>query len=236
MPCAKGTIRSCSPCQMLTGTVIAARSKPHGRTNARSSSCQPAMPFSHRLAEASRRSSSASSPVSTCLSTSGTRPPRAAATSGPATERSCSCSLSRYGVRASEPCTARPNSSMFSGPMPAVTSSPSASHGATPATDAAARHRSGSERRTGERVRAAAGVAHRDELAGAEVVEDRDRCRHRVGDRPPGLRRRAAVAGPAVGHQAQPVLGCGARHRQVGHRRHSAYRSGTPPASRRPAR
>src|SRR6266496_2784485 len=44
LPCENGTMRSSLPCHNATGRVMRARSKPHGLTNARSSSRQPAIP------------------------------------------------------------------------------------------------------------------------------------------------------------------------------------------------
>ena len=85
-------------------------------------------------------------------------------------------------MSASAPRTARPNSSTFSGPMPARKSRPSArvrgDAGHRGGREAAARQQRGA----GERVRAAAGEADRHVLAGAERVEHRGGVRDDVGD------------------------------------------------------
>ena len=59
-------------------------------------------------------------------------------------EPSAAASFSRNAVRSAGLLSAAPNSSIFSGPIPASQSRPSASRGATPEIDAAARHRRGS--------------------------------------------------------------------------------------------
>ena len=74
----------------------------------------------------------------------------------------------------------------------------------------------GQESRAGEGVRPAAGVPHRHELGGTQVVEHRHGVRHHVGHRASWLRCRPAVAGSAVGHQTKPVVGGGSRRRRVG--------------------
>lgn len=141
-PCATGTIRSWSPCQTVTGTRMMPTLKPHGWTNARSSSCQPQIP----LVSAARVLSamcSANSPVRDATSTSDTRSPNAVATSSAVTLPKTRAACSRNGWSSEGPPSAAPNSSMLSWPMPSRKSSPSASNGATPASVAAAATRPG---------------------------------------------------------------------------------------------
>jgi hypothetical protein len=125
-PCANGTIRSWSPCQMAARSGgSGASEKPQSRVNARSSSRQPAMP---ELSAARRQAAmwSANSPVSTAWSASITRPPNACATSGPVTVLIGAASRSRKAVSSASPASAAPNSATFSGPMPAIQSRPGA--------------------------------------------------------------------------------------------------------------
>ena len=129
-PWEKGTIRSALPCQIMTGTEISSKPKPHGLANARSSSSQPSAPTrtaSRKLAAMS----SANSPVSTARLTSGSSVSSEEATSAAVMSLSCSRSWSRYDRSSSSPWTAAENSTMFSSPMPAIQSRPSASWGAT---------------------------------------------------------------------------------------------------------
>ena len=75
--------------------------------------------------------------------------------------------------------------------------------------DAGERRRRGAaaaqERRAGEGVRAAARGAVGREALDAERVEDRRHVGRRRGDVAVAIRRRAAVAGPRVGDEAQPA-------------------------------
>src|SRR5581483_5307179 len=125
-PCANGTIRSCRPCHTATGTRISARSNPQGRTNARSSSYQPQGPERTASRDASAMNS-ANSPVREARSTSETSCPNASATSCGVTADSFGTSRSRNAISRSGPARASPNSSTFSGAMPARKSRPSAS-------------------------------------------------------------------------------------------------------------
>ena len=132
-PCANGTIWSWSPCQTVTGPGFPGagdgdsqpREKPQSRTNARSSSRQPAMP---ELTAVRRQAATwpANSPVSTALSASITRPPSEEATLSPVMAPIMAASRPRNSVSAASPRTAAPNSATFSGAMPPSQSSPSA--------------------------------------------------------------------------------------------------------------
>ena len=81
--------------------------------------------------------------MSTALSASITSPPSDLATVSPVTALIVAASRSRNAVSAASPRSAAPNSSTFSGPMPASQSRPGAWYGATPAIEAAARQRPG---------------------------------------------------------------------------------------------
>ena len=169
-------------------------SKPHGLTNARSSSAQPAIPGA-RPSEIVACRCSASSPVSAAASTS--------LRCGAAASRSCS------GVT-----DERPAASLAQERLERL----AALHGDAELLDVAVAHPGqevevgrvdgrdardgrrgraalGQQRGAGERVRAAARPAVGGEAIGAERVEERGDVGRRVGDAAVRLRRGAGVAG-----------------------------------------
>ena len=179
------TIASCRPCQTDTGTVISSSAKPHGRVNARSSSCQPQVP----LETPSQRG---------CLVLGelagqrgavdvGDETPSISATVSAVTAASSPANGSRNRLSASAPSSGRTELLVVLLPIPASQSRPPRRQGATPARVAHVRP-VGKQRGAGERVRAAAGPADHVKPLEAERAGELDDVFRGVGDRSARLR------------------------------------------------
>ena len=201
-PCANGHHQVLGALPDRGGHRDRARSKPHGRVKAMSSSSQPSTPdrappgCSRPGRHRTRRSAGRGR-------RRGAGSPSPAMIPGPSVSRRRCRSPPGRAASAASPSSAALNSSSFCSPMPARKSRPSSPYGATPAITGRRRP----ARAAGRAVARACGPPP-DQPAGDAPVQRRGgrapgMSRDHVGDRASGVPRRRAVPRPGVGDHPQ---------------------------------
>ena len=222
--CANGTIMSSVPCQTATGTVMSPTAKPHGRSIVRSSSRQPTMPWAPARRNVAARQLGELAGQRGPVDRRSQRAQGVGDVVGGGREERRRVAPRAARVSASRPVhrggELRDVLLAHAGAEVAVVLRRAATR-PTPRDrgEAAA----GQQRGAGQRPRAAAGPAERDELVEPEVVEDRGRRRRRRRRRcGGGAVRRAGSSAPypgrEYGDQPQPARRAAASISRVGHR------------------